>query len=272
MRPKFKNVKNLREDLSLRDLQIAVEYYNQKYPERGKIHHLIIDHSKIRDMEDLAKKFSQLQVNNILPIKIVFSLFDNNLLGHSQPFVLTEDKLISMRDFRDFSTLGEELGRNLGIKYIEPHIESQANHKSIQRDYTSCHFIALGILKDLNATDLEKVSEFEDGYKPLAKSLKYSQSREYNNEMFTAETRREVINKRGMTVEKYQTKHGPQRSILGCKTSEHRNRIASKAQRFIADLDSVDEQVSDLPAVALRIIEKRRLAKEASKNHSCNIC
>ena len=133
------------------------------------------------------------------PIKVVFTMLqkenehDPYLVErgrHSIPILLTEDKLIMLREESNPSAsdiLGE-IAKNLGKRLIQQK-EAAYNSKtgkttSIQADHSNCNGIALGILKDLDIKDLKKVVEFEDRYIPLPKMLKYSQSTTFIQETY----------------------------------------------------------------------------------------
>ncbi|MES2962177.1 MAG: hypothetical protein V4694_07335 [Pseudomonadota bacterium] len=220
-------------------LQTAIEYYNQKYPERGQIHCVYQNLQFIND--DVTEQFLKLKKSktakkNHEPIKIVLSVveLDQNkqrLPYHSHPFILTEDKLISLRTLNDSMAMYQEIAENIGVKLVKP----ASSYKSIQADSKSCHFIALGILKDLTKADLEKISTFENGFKPLAKSLKYSQSGTYIETMLTEDNKDEEV-KKGLTADeyrkKYQTKNILDTRIVQ-KEEKFRNRLKNTSQNNV---------------------------------------
>jgi len=239
-------------------LQTATEYYNQKYPERGSINLLLMPNGY--SVDDLVLKIEELRKNNPEghPIKVIITSSNKNIKypNHSQPAIITRDKIISMRDeyYEDAPTISEILANKLGLELVECKPEDKEDPKyktpSFQADNRSCHFIALGILKDLTLEDLEIVSAFKSGYKPLAKSLKYSQSGRFIDEMLNEENALVAVKKDGSNVKEYFKKH----TIKDESKEKNVTRIANKASKFREALLSLpyDDENPPSPKVAAR--------------------
>jgi len=222
-------------------LQTAIEYYNQKYPERGEIHCIYEELQMVGFNSDVTKQLLELREReaakgNHEPIKMILTIFqfDRNLQRipyHSHPFVLTKDKLISLRTPFNIMSMHEEIAESIEVNLVKPAL----SYRSIQSDSKSCHFIALGILKDLTKKDLEEISTFENDFKPLAKSLKYSQSGTYIENMLTENTKNEEV-KKGLTAIEYRKKYKTANDLdtrIAQKEEKFRNRLKNTSQNNI---------------------------------------
>ena len=262
-------------------LDSAVEYYNQKYRDRGEIHRtqLLMDNLSDRP------KFIETACKDLLPLKqeggshkILLTLARKNpktpsgiSLDHSIPFVLTGDKLVLMRDENDSfgQSLFEDIAKGLGITLVQSsnpiYDKKDPKRTSIQGDHASCHFIALGVLKDLTKEDLRTFSAFNHGFNPLPKSLKYSQSAGHIKNVLDEESAQEPVKKDGRTAEQYAKQHKTV-SENGVIT-----RINDKFNQFKSDLTEVVEK-SEWEAtpqmVATAILTKRESQKEEVKKQT----
>jgi hypothetical protein len=198
--------KKLVNQFTEKGLDLLVEYYNNKYPDRGQIHRvqaavvLGVEDEKFWDKArfDAIAGISKARQENELPLKIMLTYLQKETADseplvergrHSIPLLLTSDKLIMLREEglgRDKNL--EKIAQGLNVSLIqqrEPAVKPAAQEgkkpkrTSIQADHSNCNGIAVGILKDLTTDDLHKVAGFEDGYVPLPKMLKYSQSGEF---------------------------------------------------------------------------------------------
>ena len=187
-------------------LDLLVEYYNNKYPDRGQIHRVQapvvigVENEKFWNeaRSNAIAGINKARSENELPLKIMLTYLqketpDSESLvergRHSIPLLLTGDKLIMLREEglgRDENL--EKISQGLGVRLIqqrEPAVKpvteegKKPKRTSIQADHSNCNGIAVGILKDLTRDDLHEVAGFEDGYVPLPKMLKYSQSGEF---------------------------------------------------------------------------------------------
>ena len=291
-------------------LETAVEYYNQKYPERGSIHSAImeIDQKTLTDfnntlkgsakdennmvdnpvikntMAELSDQLSGAVSQNLLslkdkiktkgPQKILLTLAGNKdgvvTIHHSIPFILTNDKLILLRNEDDefgqnvYGTLAEKLGTKLVQNGLQPeyNLERKKERGVMQADHTSCHFLALGILKDLTKEDLKQVSAFEKNFDPLPKSLKYSQSLKYIGTSLSEEGQKQKVKNVGTLaaqtalqyVEKNKTQEGDQITT----------RITTKFNKFKLQLDQAIGEVGEDSSpkdIAAKILKNKQNAK-----------
>jgi hypothetical protein len=247
-------------------LRTIIEYYNQKYPERGEIHYVHYSTANPDFREEVAAQLRELRkINGIEPIKIIltscYGLLENDP-NHSHPYVLTTDKLISMRD----DDSGQEDNPNSNQRIIAREanvkmVEQRYGSTSIQGDRKSCHFIAAAILKDLTKEDLVKVAAFEEEYYPLTKSLKYTQSGSHLDEMLDELTEKEVIKTKGSkTVRQYFEEH---------RVKENKqtriNEKAEKFQNYLLESPNNNEEFPSPSVTAAEILAKRKAEKEQEK-------
>lgn len=170
--PALANIAFARDFIDLKELKILIEYYNQKYQDRGQIFHVVFNsNGDGSDLIESVKKISDTQKN--APTKLIITSMSEGTITHSEPFCLSENKLIALRDSNRFSEFFKNHSLNSKIPFIAPKIIEK---KSYQGDAESCHFIAMAILKDLTKEELEKLSVAENGYVPSPKMFKYSQS------------------------------------------------------------------------------------------------
>lgn len=186
--------------LTTRGIEAMAQYYSEKYSEREPISGITA--FAVRDLEEgpediveadqikFDRVVSETAANAIsqitrskTPQKIMLTVGVKNTPEstevdpasmHAMPLVLTSDKLISLRDEKEdyHQLILQQIAEALGVGLVKP----RETATSIQGDHSSCMGIAAGILKDLNNNDLAQVAKFQDGYEPLAKMLKYSQS------------------------------------------------------------------------------------------------
>ncbi len=264
-------------------LDVAVEYYNQKYSDRGEIGRVQLLMDDLQDRpkfiekacEDLSK-FKQKDGS-----KVVISLARKNpkspsgiSLDHSIPFVLTDGKLILMRDEHDQfgQSISEEIAKGLNVELVQSSrpIYDKADPKrtSIQGDHASCHFIALGVLKDLTKQDLATITTFENGFAPLSKSLKYSQSTGHIKNTLDEKSAQESVKTDGRTAEAYASQH-KKKTDDGVMT-----RITDKFNKFKEDLFEAVNKLGDKSnpqALAGEILNKRELQRERNQKRK-DIC
>lgn len=234
-------------------LQAIAEYYDLKYPDRGKITPVFFDlNSDPRVLaRDLKKTF-----RGKYPAKIVITTTERDIPHHSHPFILTKDKLISLRNDKVDYILYDQLAQALKLPIVRPRETSEY----FQADSSSCHFIAFGILKDLTKKDLRHVCKFEDGHTPMPKSLKYCQSRGYLGEVLDEQTKNEPVKKDGRTAYQYLIDNRTEKPY----PNPPETRIQVKEARLIEALKSSPSQSPR--AAAEYALEK--LSKEKSDKRS----
>lgn len=208
--------KKLINQFTEKGVDLLVDYYNTKYPERGQIHRVQAPmtlnvgaeesgeeknaRTTIETQEASTQGLLQLLKNNHPPLKVMLTFLqretsDSEFLvdrgRHSIPLLITDEKLILLRDEANPATPKSLaiVAENLGLSFVQQKdpaqytVETEKGPKikstSIQADHSNCNGIAVGILKDLTTEDVEKVSAFEDHYTPLPKMLKYSQSENF---------------------------------------------------------------------------------------------
>lgn len=277
-------------------LDLLVDYYNTKYPDRGQIHRvaapMVLDlgfsetdseknkRVTLETQEAVTQGIADLRANNQSPIKVMLTFLQKETPEsdylvergrHSVPLVITNDKLIMLRD--DTNPLAAEtfkaVAQNLGLQFVQQKepaqytIQTENGEKikstSIQADHSNCNGIALGILKDLTKEDLIRVADFEDGYTPLPKMLKYSQS-----EGFILKTYPKLANEAVKFNE-----DGTAKSTLidyvrdNSRTEDGKKvgtRIGDKMDRMRQDMSELNPQ--DKGKWTQKILEKRAQAKE----------
>jgi hypothetical protein len=291
-------------------VDLLVDYYNTKYPERGQIHRVQAPmtlnvraeesgeeknaRTTIETQEATTQGLSQLLQNNRPPLKVMLTFLqretsDSEFLvdrgRHSIPLLITDDKLILLRDEGNPATPKSlaVVAQNLGLCFVQQKepaqyaVETEKGPKtkstSIQGDHSNCNGIAVGILKDLTSEDVAKVSAFEDRYTPLPKMLKYSQS-----ENFILRTYPELANepvkfdKEGMpqaTLIQYVhdnshqtiTSTNQQTGEQEQKEQKTGSRIGDKMDRMRQDMSKL--QPEDKGSWAQKILEKRAQDKES---------
>ena len=203
------------------------------------------------------------------PQKILLTLAGNKddvvTIHHSIPFILTNDKLILLRNEDDefgqkvYNTLAEKLGTKL-VQGREPEYNKEKNSERgvMQADHTSCHFLALGILKDLTKEDLKQVSAFEKNFDPLPKSLKYSQSSKYIENSLSKEGKAQAVKTDDKTALQYVKKNKIQEG------DQIITRITTKSKKFKSQLNQAIGQVGENFSpnyIAAKILENQKNAK-----------
>ena len=101
------------EKISQEGLGVVVEFYNQKYPENGKINLVLVDMDegdKRLPFDDLTESLATKAVQQIDEVqvddndnkKIILAILPNKETGHldhSDPIFLSKGKMIMLRDF-----------------------------------------------------------------------------------------------------------------------------------------------------------------------------
>ena len=205
------------------------------------------------------------------PHKIILSVTNGpDKLAHSVPVVMTEGKFILMRrdDNRNIQGILPKIAEKLGLDYIQ---NAEANYSqenpkpsAPQGDSSSCHFFALGVLKDLTKKDLVTVAALENGDAHPEKSLKYSQSSAYINDVLDANNKGESIKDgKEVPVREYAQQHKKK-----LEDGTFQTRITDKIQSFHKDLSGVSSssgEVLDIKAVAKEILNRRELRREKKR-------
>ena len=287
-------------------VDLLVDYYNTKYPSRGQIHRIQApmtlnigieetpdeknSRTTLETREAATKGLSSLLKNNRPPLKVVLTFLqketpDSEFLvdrgRHSVPLLITEDKLILLRDEPNPAGPASlaAVAQNLGLRFVqqkepakyvvETDKGSKVKETSIQGDHSNCNGIAVGILKDLTAEDVAKVSAFEDRYTPLAKMLKYSQS-----ENFILRTYPELANEPvkfdkdgNSTATLFGYVRGNSHKINPNNGKEEKagSRITTKMDRLRVDMSEL--QAEDKGSWAQKILEKHAQAKESQNKN-----
>lgn len=235
-------------------IRTVAHYYHLKYPDRGQIIPVFLKE------ESLAEDVKILREQEItLPAKLTVSSIKRGTdqPRHSHPFILTQDKLISLREDEVNKELHRGLAKALNVTLIKPH---KGWDDSFQLDQTSCHMISLAILKDINAEDLTKICAFEEGYRPTAKLLKYCQSMLYLEEMLTEETRAESVKKSGKTVMEYFAEH-----MLTADEYIFKTRINEKADAFEARLKAQEPSSKTTAEVAQKMLGVKKSKEDPTR-------
>ncbi len=250
--------------------------------------------TSIETQEASTQGLSQLLQNNRPPLKVMLTFLqretsDSEFLvdrgRHSIPLLITDDKLILLRDEGNPATPKSLaiVAQNLGLRFVQQKdpaqytVETEKGPKtkstSIQGDHSNCNGIAVGILKDLTAEDVVKVSAFEDRYTPLPKMLKYSQS-----ENFILRTYPELANepvkfdKEGMpqaTLIQYVHANSHQTvTSTNQQTGEQEQKEQKTGSRIGDKMDRMRQDMSELQpegkgSWAQKILEKRAQEKES---------
>ena len=294
-------------------LKTAVEFYNQKYPERELINSVMmeIDQTALADFDKLFKEKprdegtinkmielsaqlsnsaletlsslkKQIEDNEEVSKKILLTLVVNNgsvlKIYHSIPFILTTNKLILLRNEDDVfgQKVYETIAKSLNIKLLQNKLQPEYNleQKKIrgvfQSDHTSCHFIGLGILKDLDKNDLKELIKSTEGgvFNPTPKMLKYSQSITYLNTILGKEDKKSIaVKKNGKNVYEYvgaNKKDGGDQIIT---------RISDKFKKFKNELKEAISETYDLSgddyspsSIATKMLENQKTSKLKAPN------
>ena len=233
-----------------RELEIAAEYYNQKYPERGEIHVCFLQGASCESdyheqINSIASRITQ------YPAKIIITTRPySQTLEHSHPCILTKDKLISLRQDNRDDSHRYNIANKLGVTLINPK-SSESDY--FQEDYTSCHFIALAILKDLTREDISELSDYNNEYLPMAKMMKYCQSPKVVQKVLSDEGKETAVKKDGRTVKDYITQRFD--TIFS-------SRIEEKEERWMEVLSEVYSKPSNsVESVAKEVLQKTRESK-----------
>jgi len=257
--PAKENLALARNLINLKELEILIEYYNQKYEERGNIHHVFFNLDG--DGSDLKNKLDKISNDSDCnPIKLIITSIKEDKISHSEPFCLSKNKLISLRDSTRFSEFFQKNSSDLKIPFITPKI---VKGKSYQGDAESCHFIAIAILKDLTKEDLKRLSSVEDGYIPSAKMFKYSQSISYiegfNKEMLKSKIKESEPQDLGSYISTY--KNGSDDgSIIKDKYENKFEKIIKHVSNF------PDEKISMQKRISFLLEEENKKTSDKPKN------
>ena len=153
--------------------------------------------------------------------------------------------------------LHHDLAQALGLPLIKP----RQTNESFQADNTSCHMMAIGILKDLDSEDVRSVCEFDNNYITLPKSLKYCQSREYLAEVLDEKTENEPVKKDGRTAYQYLIDNRIERPYPHAP----KTRIQAKEVRLV---DALKSSPSQSPRVAAEYALKKLSEEKINRDHS----
>ena len=281
IRDKKGNERNI-EKISRDGLGVVAEFYNQKYPEDGKINLVLVDMDddcKKLPLDDIAeslatkaaKQIEEVQSDNKDNKKIILTILsdkENGHLDHSDPIFLSKEKMIMLRDFyaasEEFSeSFYSKIATKLGVELIRQHNPSKeiegAKRTSIQSAPGVCHLISAGILKEIKNNNVDKISNLENGYIPPAELLKYSQSTTHISALL-GDAQNEPL-KKGTSLIEYVKSH---------KKTQTDSRIQKKFDRFISELKQFDEATPDTnenhALFAKRILDQRKNDKLNNKD------
>ncbi len=250
------------------EVETIAEYYSQKYPERGRIIPIFFNRNELDSVELVAANMIENFGDKYpvkIPTKIIFTSYSEPFTPfHSHPFILTKNKLISMRVDGEDTEKHEALAIHLGVQLVRP----KRTNSSPQGDRFSCHLIAAGILKDLNEEDIKSVCDFDEGYTPLPKSLKYSQSISHLEEMLEENDRETPVKSDGTTLREYIEKHRPineNRSSLSPNKID-KTRITTKGQKMIAQMSTFSSFSEPTPSISPREAAAEMLKKRKAKS------
>ncbi len=286
-------------------VDLLVDYYNTKYPERGQIHRIQApmtlnigieetgneknSRTMLETREAATQGLSRLLKDNSPPLKVILTFlqketFDSEFLvdrgRHSIPLLITDDKFILLRDElnpvipQSLKVVAESFGLSL-IQQKEPAqyvVQTNEGRRlketSIQGDHSNCNGIAVGILKDLTAEDVAKVSAFEDRYTPLPKMLKYSQSDNFILQTYPELASEPVkFDKDGKaTTTLFEYVHNNSHEI-NRKTGEEEktgSRITTKMDRLRGDMSEL--KTEDKESWAQKILDKHQQEKENQRD------
>ncbi|NBV05816.1 MAG: hypothetical protein EBS06_01085 [Proteobacteria bacterium] len=284
-----------------RGLDLLVDYYNAKYPDRGQIHRIravgILNHDPCGIFETPEKQILQmatlgineLKKNNPSPIKVMLTFLQKDTPKsddpvergrHSVPLLITNEKLIMLRDDTRNPVVIRILGdiaKNLSISFIhqkEPAFNDKGNQTSIQSDYLNCDGIAIGILKDLTAEDLSIVSAFENFYIPLPKMLKYSQSKNFILKNYPELANEPIKFNEDKTIKTTLIDYVRENSrykVSNLETEQEvkekvSNRISNKMDRMRQDMAELSPE--DQSNWTKKILEKRMQERQSKKEET----
>ena len=282
--------KRLVDQFTKEGLDTLVAYYNEKYPKRGRIAHVTAPVNIGMDLTETDKEKEERMIQEVasaatpalqglresspLPLKFVLTFYQKRTTAgellaneqHSNPLLLTDKKLILLRD--ESEPIGikylQEISRRLGVNLIQQIVIDPTQPKkpreqrtSIQGDHKNCNGIAVGILKDLDQSDLAKVSQFEDGYLPLAKMLKYSQSESHIIKNFPT-LANEPVKKDGTTLLDYISQNKFQ------ENGELKTKISTKMEALKSDFKSLESEGTPTKW-AQKILAERQLNKQKER-------
>lgn len=252
-------------------INIVAEYYRQKHPDRLKTNIIYAPfHAEPKPISEIIERLAKEQG---LPLKLMLTLTTrdrgNIIPNHSHPYIVTADKLISLRDQKyDCVRLAGDIAKDLGKTHVEPSFIT----KSLQVDGSSCHMMSLATLKNLEASHLEMIGGLKDRYKvtkELALLLQYAQSHDATLEMLeepelekTAVIKIDKGSEKEVTLKEYRD-----RNFVGNEDkSKIETKISTKRTRMVGDLLEV-EQRDDIPGtdVAARVILDKRVAAQKLK-------
>ena len=301
------------EQFTLTGLKTAVEYYNQKYPERDLVNFvkMEIDETAFAEFNKLFMEnpYGEVTINKMVELsaqlsnsaletlsslkkqiedreevskKILLTVVANDdgvlKIYHSIPFILTKNKLILLRSEDDlfgqkvYETIAESLKIQLLQNKLQPefNLEQKKIRGVFQSDQTSCHFIGLGILKDLNKNDLKELIKSTEGgvFNPTPKMLKYSQSKTYVNTILGKEDRKSpAVKKNGENVYEYVSVN---KKIVGDQMA---TRISDKFKKFKNELKEAIRETDYLSgddyspsSIATKMLENQKASKLKAPN------
>jgi hypothetical protein len=180
----------------------------------------------------------------------------------------SEDDLFGQKVYE---TIAESLKIQLLQNKLQPeyNLEKKKIRGVCQSDQTSCHFMGLGILKDLNKNDLKELIKSTEGgfFNPTPKMLKYSQSKTYLNTILGKEDRKSpAVKKDGKNVYEYV---GVNKKIIG---DQIKTRITDKFEKFKKELKKAINETRDLSddyspsRIATKMLENQKASKLKAPN------
>ena len=166
-----------------------------------------------------------------------------------------------------YNTLAKKLGTKLVQNGFQPEYNSEKKKErgAMQADHTSCHFLALGILKDLtkeNLTDLIESTK-EGVFNPTPTMMKYSQSLTYIKTLLSEEDQQQKVKANGRSASTYLNANKSTTDDGKVIT-----RITTKFNNFKSQLNQAIGQVgedSNPQNIATKILENQAAKKEQSE-------
>lgn len=259
---------SLGSDLILTDtsMDVFIEYYNEKYPARPKINHVKVNIKSLSVSEVSDGFMSEIKMlhKSAEPLKMVFALYQDNgvceLLYHATPIIITDRKLIFLRDEKDFAVceLLQKVAQGLGLEIVEQveteiGLDIEEDNSSFQYDRVSCGAIAVGILKDIDNEDIAKISDFDTCYTPLPKMLKYSQSTSYLRR-FSEELLKMPVKESGESLGEYVVRNKVAINSSGVPSAT--TRIVEKVHSFFSKIPEGLIEAGDAKIIAERVIAR----------------
>lgn len=194
--------------------------------------------------------------------------------------VVTDSKLILLRDDAPitYETLGI-VAQSLGLEFVRqkplqhetlPDEEARKKQKtSMQSDRKNCNGIAVGILKDLTQVDMARITEFENGFVPLPKMLKYAQSESFILKNYPELAQQPISEEKPITLMEYikkNTRYAEVEEGSEAKPKKEATRITDKMERMRENMSRIEVESGNKADWARRILEERAQSKESKNN------